>query len=257
MAFPCQGLFAGVTGPFASSGVIRARAPTGVKLVGSAGQGRCPSGYLASKAVVLKGRAKVCAVYTFPLILYRLSVFLLPKNHRLAFQRSLFKVICRSRRLVVRRQVCCQHPRNGDLDMPYLENHWFAERLASPGWSLSTDAVWRRKASDSFLRLKSDPKAEDRRKLRGEALFSEDAVRLFATFLGPVTFLGLERSFQELVVDSAGRWGKFAHIRIGRQIRATWTIPSSRSPGSLHGTRCPFSPWAWQTCPIVLAAAVS
>ena len=55
--------------------------------------------------------------------------------------------------------------------MPDLENHWFAERLAYLGRFLLTDAVWRRKARDSFPRLKSDPKAEVRRKLRSEGLF--------------------------------------------------------------------------------------
>ena len=41
----------------------------------------------------LKGRAEVCAVYIFPLILYRLSVLPLPKDHRAALIRSLFKLL--------------------------------------------------------------------------------------------------------------------------------------------------------------------
>ena len=61
--------------------------------------------------------------------------------------------------------------RNGGLGMPYLVSHWFAERLAYLGRSLSGDAVWRRKASKIFPRLKSDPKAVGRRKSRGEAPF--------------------------------------------------------------------------------------
>ena len=51
------------------------------------------------------------------------------------------------------------------LGMPDLESHWLAERLAYLGRSLTGDAVWRRKASLAFTRLKSDPKAEDRRRL--------------------------------------------------------------------------------------------
>ena len=48
--------------------------------------------------------------------------------------------------------------------MPDLESHWFAERLAYLSRSLSGDAMWRRKASQTFARLQSDPKAEGRRK---------------------------------------------------------------------------------------------
>ena len=44
--------------------------------------------------------------------------------------------------------------------MPDLESHWLAERLAYLGRSLTGDAVWRLKASRTFPRLKSDPKAE-------------------------------------------------------------------------------------------------
>ena len=72
---------------------------------------------------------------------------------------------------MVRRQGCYQRPRNGGLGISDLENHWFAERLAYLGWSLPNGTVWRRKASDTFPRLKSDPKAEGRRKLRGEGPF--------------------------------------------------------------------------------------
>ena len=60
----------------------------------------------------LKGRAEACAVYIFPLILYRLSVLSLPKNHRLVLQRSLSKLLWGDRRPMVRRQVCCQYPPN-------------------------------------------------------------------------------------------------------------------------------------------------
>ena len=55
--------------------------------------------------------------------------------------------------------------------MPDLESHWFAERLAYLGRSLTGDAVWRRKASRTFTRLRLDPKAEGLRKLIGETVF--------------------------------------------------------------------------------------
>ena len=41
----------------------------------------------------LKGRVEVCTVYIFPLILYRLSVLPLPKEHRAALIQSLFKLL--------------------------------------------------------------------------------------------------------------------------------------------------------------------
>ena len=72
-----------------------------------------------------------------------------------------------------------------------LESNWLAERLAYLGRSLTGDAVWRRKASRTFPRLKSDPKAEGRRK----HCLSANAERTFETFLGPVTFHGLEKNY--------------------------------------------------------------
>ena len=72
---------------------------------------------------------------------------------------------------MVRRQVCIQRTRNWGLGMPDLESHWLAERLAYLGRSLTGDSVWRRNASRTFPRLKSDPKAEGRRRPLGEALF--------------------------------------------------------------------------------------
>ena len=55
--------------------------------------------------------------------------------------------------------------------MPDLESHWLTDRLAYLGRFLMGDAVWRQKASRTFPHLKSDPKAEGRRKPLGEALF--------------------------------------------------------------------------------------
>ena len=72
---------------------------------------------------------------------------------------------------MVCRHVCIQRTRNGGLGMPDLGSHWLAERLAYLGRSLTGDAVWRRKASRTFPRIQSDPKAEGRRKPLGGALF--------------------------------------------------------------------------------------
>ena len=150
-------------------------------------------GFLLSR-LSLKGRAEACAVYVFPLILYRLAVLPLPKAHRWALQRSLSRLLWGGARPMVRRQVCIQRTRNGGLGMPDLESHWLAERVAYLGRSLTGDAVWRLKASRTFPRLKSEPKAEVRRRSLGEALFVRECRRPFVTFLGPVTFHGLGRN---------------------------------------------------------------
>ena len=78
-------------------------------------------------------RAKSCGVYVLTLILYQLSVLLLPKGARLAPQRSLSKVFRRGREPMVRRNVCDQRLRNGGLGMIDLESDWLAERLAFLG----------------------------------------------------------------------------------------------------------------------------
>ena len=72
---------------------------------------------------------------------------------------------------MVRRQNCIQRTRNGGLGMPDLESHWLAERLAYLDQFFLEDAVWRLKESRTFLRLQSDPKAEDRRQLIDETPF--------------------------------------------------------------------------------------
>ena len=95
----------------------------------------------------LKGRAEACSVYV--LILYRLSLLTLPEAHRLGLQRSLSKLLWEGRRPMVSKQVCCQRLCNGGVDMPDLENHWFAEIIAYLGQSLSKDSVWRRKACET------------------------------------------------------------------------------------------------------------
>ena len=112
----------------------------------------------------LKGKAKVCAVYIFPLILYRLSVLPLPKDHRAVLIQCLFKCLWRGGSPLVLVQVCYQRPRNGGLGMPDLDSHWLAERLAYLGRSLTKDTVWGHKMRNVFLYLKSNPKAEARRR---------------------------------------------------------------------------------------------
>ena len=63
-------------------------------------------GIWLSRRLSLKGRAEACAVYVFPLILYRLAVLPLPKARRLALQQSLSRWIWGGARPMVRRQVC-------------------------------------------------------------------------------------------------------------------------------------------------------
>ena len=112
-------------------------------------------------------------MYVFPLILYRLAVFPLPKARRLALQQSLSRLLWGGARPMVRWQVCIQSPRNGCLGMPDLDSHWLAEGLAYLGRALTGGAMWRRKASRTFSPLQSYPKAEGRRRPLGEALFAE------------------------------------------------------------------------------------
>ena len=123
------------------------------------------------RRLTLKGRAEVCARHIFPLILYRLSELPLPKVHRVALERSLFKLLWKGRSLMVRRQVCYQCPRDGGLGMPDLESHRFAERLAHLGRSLTTDAVGSLKVGVAFPRLRLNPEAEGRRRPRDEPPF--------------------------------------------------------------------------------------
>ena len=107
-------------------------------------------------------------------------------------------------RLMVRKQICRQRPSNGSLDMPDLENHWFAERLAYLGRSWSRVTVWRRKVGDAFPRLNSNPKAEGRRMIKGEVPFVLEWRKDLRNLLG---FSDLSRSqnvlYRDLVVGSA------------------------------------------------------
>ena len=161
-------------------------------------------GIWLSRRLSLKGRAEACAVYVFPLILYRLDVLPLPKARRLALQRSLSRLLWGGARPMVLRQVCIQRTRNGGLGMPDLESHWLAERLAYIGRSLTGDEVRRRKASRTFPRLNSDPKAEGRRKPLGEALFVRVCQKALRNLLGSSDLSWPRKElYRELVVGSA------------------------------------------------------
>ena len=92
-------------------------------MVGSTGQGRSAGGYLASKAVVLKGQGEgVCRAHLplDPLPFVRTSS---AKDHRAALIQSLFKLLWKGGSPLVRRQVCYQRPCDGGLGMPDLESH--------------------------------------------------------------------------------------------------------------------------------------
>ena len=161
-------------------------------------------GIWLSRRLSLKGRAEACAVYVFPLILYRLAVLPLPKARRLALQQSLSRLLWGGARPMVRRQVCIQRTRNGGLGMPDLESHWLAERLAYLGRVLTGTAVWRLKASRTFPRLQSDPKAEGRRKPVGETLFVRECRTALRNLLGSSDLSRPRKElYRELVVGSA------------------------------------------------------
>ena len=159
-------------------------------------------GIWLSRRLSLKGRAEACAMYVFLLILYRLAVLTLPKERRLALQRSLSRLLWGGARPMVRRQVCIQRKRNGGLGMPDLQSHWLAERLAYQGRSLTGDAVRKRKASRTFPRIKSDPKAEGRRKPLGEALFVRECRTALRNLGSSDLSWPRKELYRELVVGS-------------------------------------------------------
>ena len=157
-----------------------------------------------SRRLSLKGRVEACVTYVFLLILYRLAVLPLPKARRLALKQSLSRLLWGGARPMVRRQVCIQRMRNGGLGMPDMESHWLAERLAYLGRSLTGDSVWRRKASRTFPRLKSDPKAKGRRKPLGEALFVREYRRALRNLLVSSDLSRPRKElYRKLVVGSA------------------------------------------------------
>ena len=168
-------------------------------------------------------------MYVFPLILYRLAVLPLPKARLLALQQSLSRLLSGGARPMVRRQVCIQRTRNGGLGMPDPESPWLAERLAYLGRSLSGDAVWRQKASRTFIHLKSDPKAEGRRKPLGKALFVCKCRTALRNILGSSDLSQPRKEMHwELVVGSASNPLSERRGWTAEEIRSHWNW----APGS-------------------------
>ena len=145
------------------------------------------------RCLSLKGRAEVCAMHILPWILYRLSVLPLPKVHRLALIQSLSELLWSDQKPMIYRQVCCQRPQNGGLEMPDQESNWLAERLAYLGWSLSRDTVWGQKVRDIFPRSPT-PKLMAVVSPRVPHCLPTSAERPSVNFFNPVTLLGLEKN---------------------------------------------------------------
>ena len=199
-------------------------------------------GIWLSRRLSLKSRAEACAAYVFPLILYRLAVLPLPKAHRMALQRSLSRLVWGGERPMVRRQVCIQRTRNGGLGMPDLESHWLAERLAYLGRVLTGDSVWRRKASRTFPRLNSDPKAEGRRRSLGEALFVRECRKALRNLLGSSDLSWPRKElYRELVVGSASDPLSERRGWTAEEIRSHWNW----APGSSFLNNSEFSLTWW------------
>ena len=105
---------------------------------------------------------------------------------------------------MVRKQVFYHLPRNRGLGMPDQENHWFAERLAYLGWSLSTGAVWRRKARKTLPRFMSNSKAEGWRRPRDKALFVRKCWQAPGNLPGSSDLSRFQKElYREIVVGSA------------------------------------------------------
>ena len=139
---------------------------------------------------------------------------------------------------MVCRQVCTQRTRNGGLGMPDLESHWLAERLAYLGRSLTGDVVSRRKTSRTFPRLKSDPKAEGRRKPMGETPFVRECGTAIRNLPGSSD---LSRPWKELyrklVVGSASDPLRERRSWMAGEIRSRWNW----APGSSFLNHSEFS----------------
>ena len=107
--------------------------------------------------------------------------------------------------------------------MPYLESHWLAERRVYLGRSLSGDAVWRRKASTTFPRLQSDPKAESRRKSMGETPFVREFRKALRNLPGSSDFSqSWKELYQELVVGFASDPLRERHGWTAEEVSSHW-----------------------------------
>ena len=225
-AFPGQDPSAGVMDPSASLGLWfgpslqlkRNWLEVGAKVEAQVGT-------RFRRRLSLRGKAEVCAVYIFSLILYRLSVLPLPRGHRLVLIQSHSKLLWSDRKPVVCRLFCCQRPRNGGLGMPDLESHWLVERLAYLGRSLSRGTVWGQKVKDVFPRLESDPKVEGRRKPKGTAPFTCECRKALHKL---PRFSDLSRSRKELYRD----------IGVGSTSDPFGVTSGSGRPASIPNSSC-------------------
>ena len=129
----------------------------------------------------LKGRAEVCALYIFPLILYHLFVLHLPRCHRVTLKQFLSKLLWKDRSPMARRQVYHQHPRNG------------VSRDAGSGEPL---ARWKTGQTEPILveghgvgtKVESFSSPEVQSRSPASAIWPS------VNFLCPMTFLSLERN---------------------------------------------------------------
>ena len=129
VAFPCLDPSAEVTDPSASLGVVWARSPTEVKLVGSTVKGRRAGGYLTSKAFVLKGQD--WGVHHVHLPPDPLLIGHTPSALGSSGGTAMIPLQVAMGRLkpMTHGQVCHQHSHNGGLGMPDLES----QKISFPG----------------------------------------------------------------------------------------------------------------------------
>ena len=109
-------------------------------------------------------------------------------------------------------------------------------------WSLTGDAVWRRKASRTFPRLNSEPKAEGRRRPLGEALFVRECRKALRNLLGSCDFSWPRKElYRELVAGSASDPLSERHGWTAEEIRSHWNW----APGSSFLNNSEFSLTWW------------
>ena len=135
--------------------------------------------------------------------------------------------------------------------MPDLETHWLAERLAYLSRSLTGDAVYRRKASQTFPRLQSDPKAEGRRKPMGKALFVRKCRAVLCNLPGSSDLSRPRKElYRERVVGSASEPLSERRGWTAEEVRSHWNW----APGSSFLNNFEFSlTWwlAWDVLPLL------
>ena len=150
--------------------------------------------------------------------------------------------------------------------MSDLESHWLAERLAYLGQTLTKDTAWEHKVRKVFPRLKSNPKAEARRKPGSKTPFVRECRRALHK-LPRSSDLSQSRKklYRELVAGSASDllekrlgWSLEENRSLRNWVPGT-SIPNN-SPGDSLETRwhstTGLTERAYQTNLIVPAAAV-